>query len=134
MLPQASSPAITKKRHLIGIFQSTVTAHAADEIHTISRSAGAVNSDLIARCADSTVTIAATRGYVGIVQMGSMQAGSPLNTLCVREIIVRFSEAQMTRGTFARGSDAIRPVLVCICIDRHQQQSERYRYTKHLYK
>jgi hypothetical protein len=112
MLAQAGSPSWAEPQS-VGIFQASVTSHTGNEVDTVLGSRRTEDVYPIAGCSGAVVTVAAGTADIGIVQVGSVEAGSPSKSLSHRHVVVVPPEAGVTLGALPLVVDRIRVELIC---------------------
>jgi hypothetical protein len=112
MLAQAGSPSRAEESQTVGIFQAAVTSHAGNEVDTVLGNRRTEDIYPIAGCPSTVVTGAAGTSDVGIVQVGSVEAGFPSKSLSHRHVVVVVPEAGVALGTLSLVVGGIRVELI----------------------
>jgi hypothetical protein len=112
MLAQTGSPSRAVPL-VVGIFQATVAAHTGDEVDTVLRRTGTAEIYHVAECSCAAVAGITVAADIRIIQVGFVETGSPIKTLCDRNVGAALSETGVTLGAPTRVIDCIRIELVC---------------------
>jgi hypothetical protein len=92
---------------IVGIFQTTMTAHTGDEVDAVLRGGGVAEVYHTAECSSAAVAGITAAVDIRIIQVGFVETGSPVKILRRRYVGTGLPEAGVTLGAPTRVIDGV---------------------------
>jgi len=111
MLAQTGSPTRAGPE-TVGVFQTAVTPHAGDGVDTVLGVGGTADVDHSLEGSSAAMTVVTAGVDIRVIQVGGVETGSPVETLCHRYIGTGLPETGVTLGALSHRTDRVRVELV----------------------